>query len=231
MLVLKEGSRGSEVKRLQLLLNARSPSPHLRIDGDFGRATKQAVIAFQKAERLAVDGIVGAKTWAALGQAKVSQLIGEVTMCTAGEPWMEIAALEKGIQEDARPGHHDARILAYHQTTTLRATTDEVPWCSSFVNWVMTQAGYRGTNSALAKSWLVWGQAIITPRYGAIAVIKRRGARSDVATGSSTGYHVGFCIMATAAEIRLLGGNQGDAVRYSNFSLSAYSLEGCRWPL
>ena len=66
--------------------------------------------------------------------------------------------------------------------------------------------------------------------YGAITVIKKRGADSDVATGSSTGFHVGFLIEATRGRVRLLGGNQGDMVKLSNFYLTGYDVRGYRWP-
>jgi peptidoglycan hydrolase-like protein with peptidoglycan-binding domain len=36
------------------------------VDGDFGPATKAAVIAFQKSKGIDTDGIVGEKTWTAL---------------------------------------------------------------------------------------------------------------------------------------------------------------------
>ena len=39
------------------------------IDGDFGTATQKAVKDFQKANKLVVDGVVGAMTWAALKKA------------------------------------------------------------------------------------------------------------------------------------------------------------------
>jgi uncharacterized protein (TIGR02594 family) len=144
---------------------------------------------------------------------------------------MDIAVGELGIHENAAPGKHNARIVEYHKTTTLRATTDEVPWCSSFVNWVMKTAGHQGTNNALAASWLEWGASLTDPRTGAIVVIRLKGAnRPDRATGSSTGNHVGFFMSSTPTHIRLLGGNQGDQVRYSNFALQGYEIRGYRWP-
>lgn len=58
--VLKIGSKGENVKRLQLALN-------INVDGDFGPGTAAAVKEFQKANNLVDDGVVGAKTWEALG--------------------------------------------------------------------------------------------------------------------------------------------------------------------
>lgn len=63
---LSRGSTGPDVTRLQTLLlsNGFNPGP---IDGIFGSMTEAAVIAFQSARGLIVDGIVGVQTWTALG--------------------------------------------------------------------------------------------------------------------------------------------------------------------
>lgn len=150
---------------------------------------------------------------------------------------MAIAKAELGVHENSRPGQHNDRILGYQEASknligTAAALADETPWCSSFVNWVMAQAGYRGSEHALAASWLnwSWGVKLQSPRYGAIAVIRKKGATRDAATGSSTGNHVAFFVKATASYIRLLGGNQGDQVRYSSFNLGAYEIRGYLWP-
>lgn len=63
MKTLKIGSKGDEVVLLQKKLG-------IKADGDFGPATEKAVKEFQKKhakECGEADGIVGAKTWAALG--------------------------------------------------------------------------------------------------------------------------------------------------------------------
>lgn len=59
MTVLKKGSKGEDVKKLQTLLN-------LYPDGIFGPLTEEAVREFQKANGLTVDGIVGDNTWTRL---------------------------------------------------------------------------------------------------------------------------------------------------------------------
>jgi len=65
MPLLRVGSTGGAVRTLQAALNARGA--HLRVDGAFGGRTLGAVKDFQRHNRLAVDGIVGPKTWRALG--------------------------------------------------------------------------------------------------------------------------------------------------------------------
>jgi putative chitinase len=63
---LREESIGPEVVKLQERLKEVGFNPGL-IDGDFGPATKAAVIAFQKSEGLLADGIAGPRTLTALG--------------------------------------------------------------------------------------------------------------------------------------------------------------------
>jgi len=232
MALLKLGSRGQEVQQLQLILNSSLiPSPHLHADGDFGSKTNDALIRFQLLKGLPGDGVAGPLTMLALGQKTTpTPAPAPVPGPATGPKWMQIATAELGIHENAMPGMQNKRIIEYHSATTLKAQEDEVPWCSSFVNWAMKQAGFQGSGSALAKSWLTWGAAMTSPSLGAVTVIKRKGASSDQATGSSTGFHVAFYISSTASHIRLLGGNQGDSVKYSNFSLAAYDVKGYRWP-
>lgn len=62
--VLRQGSRGSEVQKLQQQLNARlTPPPQLAIDGTFGPLTNQAVLQYQKGVSITADGVVGKQTW------------------------------------------------------------------------------------------------------------------------------------------------------------------------
>lgn len=65
-ITLKYKSAGADVIYLQQRLAAKGYSVG-NIDGIFGTKTLEAVKAFQHDSGLVVDGIVGAKTWAALG--------------------------------------------------------------------------------------------------------------------------------------------------------------------
>jgi N-acetyl-anhydromuramyl-L-alanine amidase AmpD len=70
--VLRIGSYGWRVKRLQRMLRARDLFPEAaQIDGDFGEITEAAVKAFQEFADLEPDGIVGPLTWQALAAADV----------------------------------------------------------------------------------------------------------------------------------------------------------------
>lgn len=62
--VLRLGSQGIDVRRLQRQLNARLMPPwRIAADGVFGPNTCQAVVAYQKGVSIRSDGIVGAQTW------------------------------------------------------------------------------------------------------------------------------------------------------------------------
>lgn len=62
---LRNGSEGSQVEQVQARLNEIFEE-QLDVDGVFGDDTEEMVLAFQDDRGLAVDGIVGPATWAAL---------------------------------------------------------------------------------------------------------------------------------------------------------------------
>ena len=68
--VLSEGARGDSVRTIQYVLSVVSEFysniPRVAIDGIYGPATKNAVIAVQRMAGLPQDGIMGPQTWAAL---------------------------------------------------------------------------------------------------------------------------------------------------------------------
>ena len=144
--------------------------------------------------------------------------------------YLEIAEDEIGIKEVPGTGNHP-RILEYHATTTLgnwAKSKDSVPWCSSFVNWAVTNSGLKGTDNALARSWMTWGEPVDEPRLGDIVVIKRLARGRDRRTGSFGGYHVAFYVRRRRGRLRLLGGNQANSVKFSNYSLRRYEIKAVR---
>ncbi|WP_147803117.1 peptidoglycan recognition protein family protein [Alkalicoccus halolimnae] len=61
--LLKIGSKGGEVKRMQKILARNVQLSKYGADGIFGLETEKAVKEFQKQRKLTADGIVGVKTW------------------------------------------------------------------------------------------------------------------------------------------------------------------------
>lgn len=77
MQTLRKGSRGQDVHVLQGCLA-------LHVDGIFGSITEEAVKVFQSEKSLVADGIVGPKTWAALGYKHYRRTITKIILhCTA----------------------------------------------------------------------------------------------------------------------------------------------------
>ena len=135
--------------------------------------------------------------------------------------WLGIAEKEIGTKEI--PGEQDnPRIVEYAQATSLKASDDEVPWCSSLVNWCMMQAGITRTNSAAARSWSTWGRPLVGPAMGCVVVLSRP---PNPAHG-----HVAFCVGVVGTDrIALLGGNQNNQVSVATYPRSR--VVAYRWPL
>lgn len=69
--VLKNGGKNKAVESLQMLLighgyEMKNGNKVHGVDGDFGAATENAVRAYQRANGLEVDGVVGPNTWSKL---------------------------------------------------------------------------------------------------------------------------------------------------------------------
>jgi uncharacterized protein (TIGR02594 family) len=179
------------------------------------------------AGRTAMAGIVGG-TASALGGGKFAN--GAYTaafqhllnfeaprarLLNRAEDLLNIAKGELGVAEILGP-ENNPRVIEYHSTTSLAPKFDKTPWCSSFVNWVMDQAGVTGTNSAWALDWKTWGKGIDEPALGALAVF-----RHPDGTG-----HVGFVAGTTpSGMIRVLGGNQLDTVMYRDYNPNSPSMK------
>lgn len=125
--------------------------------------------------------------------------------------WFDIAMKELGTSETAGSGDNP-RIVEYLRSTSLAgnmAANDETPWCSAFVNFCVEQAGFAGTDSASARSWLHWGRPTEVPVTGCIAVFKR---------GDPPSGHVAFYVSESGGHIKVLGGNQGDKVCFAQYA-------------
>lgn len=140
-------------------------------------------------------------------------------MASPNKPrWLVVAEREVGVRETPGP-RSTPRVLEYHQATALHATDDAVPWCAAFVGWVLTQSNIPPTGQANARSYLAWGVPCgVLP--GAVVVLKRGTSRWQG--------HVGFVVGSDAMRVRVLGGNQGDAVSVLWFPRA--KVLGCRWP-
>lgn len=106
MTTIKKGSRGNDVIALQKKLN-------LIADGIFGSITDEAVRDFQRSHNLAVDGIVGPKTWAALGIGSLpnTRRIDKIILHCSATPEGEDFSVEAIRQIHLKRGFTD---IGYH---------------------------------------------------------------------------------------------------------------------
>jgi uncharacterized protein (TIGR02594 family) len=164
---------------------------------------------------LDVDGIYGIMTHTAIVNFGVDFLREELEMHYPRDtlsfvdeiPYIATAKSELGIKEWNTGDNPE--VTKYHDSVNDLHWGDNVPWCASFVTWVMKKNGYSVPRySARAKSWLEFGRSAGIPAYGAIAVKSRRG-----------GGHVCFVVGATndGKYLYCLGGNQHDEVCISKY--------------
>jgi uncharacterized protein (TIGR02594 family) len=129
-------------------------------------------------------------------------------------PWMQIARSKLGIHEIPGPGA-EAFIVECLKSTTLPAPynrTDATAWCAAFLNRILQLGGIKTINSARARDWLEWGREPTDDEFGpGVVVILERGEDSG---------HVGFLEDWDDTRVKLLGGNQGDAVSEAWFPMT-----------
>lgn len=120
-MILKKGMSGLHVQGLQHLL-------HIYPDGKFGPLTEEAVKEFQTAHGLTADGIVGAKTWAALKSAedgvfkKSTRVINEIIVHCSATPEGKDYTLDTIRQWHRQRGFSD---IGYHYVIHPDGTVEE----------------------------------------------------------------------------------------------------------
>jgi len=143
-------------------------------------------------------------------------------------PWYVKAReeLTKGVKESGAPPNSE--VLKYFKSTGYK-TQKEDPWCGAFIAWCLEHSGsekaaksVKKATAARAASWKTWGDAEVpigahekgAVPIGAVVVLKPRSKTSD------TSGHVAFFVEQDAKIISLLGGNQSDSVKISEYPRS-----------
>ena len=121
------------------------------------------------------------------------------------DPALLIALKEYGTKETEGPDNNPEVLKYFHEAGFFEIDDESVSWCSAFVNWCQLKAGRGGTASLAARSWLHWGEKVMYPQLGDIAVFWR------VSPTSWQG-HVGFYIKHNGTNVWVLGGNQSNQV-------------------
>ena len=218
------GATGPAVVLLQKELKERGFDPG-GVDGSFGPATSAAVRAFQRANQLDVDGVVGGSTWEALGY----QLGGDSRDVNAGDRGAHTQP--GGGRRDGPPppvpGRDDPdlreRIMAHARGELGRKEAGwnggdakkyqeyfgrgREPWCADFVSWVYTQAGLPMNNpyvpSIVAQLKKAGRWRTSSPRPGDMVIFDW--------DGDGVGDHIGIVAEALPnGRVRTIEGNTGD---------------------
>lgn len=160
-----------------------------------------------------VDGIVGQLTVSALS----SYFLPGDTRIPA---WMSWAQNELGVSE-IYGDRENPRIVHYHSFTSYGAKSDEVAWCSSFVNAGLVEgAGIKGTNDAGAASFKQYGAPSTPDKFGSIVLFK---------TNTGSRRHVAFSAGVFKGYVFRLGGNQANSVNVQVVPVEL--VTECRYPI
>ncbi len=124
-MLLKSGSKGEDVKKLQEKLG-------LTADGDFGLKTETAVKAFQTKNGLTPDGVVGPKTW--------ETIMGKNFIVDTPQ----VAPQVGGLNLDKLKGHIPDAVISQIPETAAKFKIDTPLKLAHFLAQVMGETG--GTN-------------------------------------------------------------------------------------
>ena len=135
----------------------------------------------------------------------------------------QIAARFMGLRETPGVVSNPA-VVAMLKLDSPWVDDDETAWCSAFVNYVAWLLECHRSKSLSARSWLNIGSPVTDfskAWQGFHVVILSRGPGQQPGPHvlKAPG-HVGFFAGWDASDVRLLGGNQGDAVSIAAFPKS-----------
>lgn len=202
--------------QIQRALASRGYDPG-PLDGVRGRKTIAAINAFQRANGLAVDGLVGDRTAASLFGAERADLQA------AAVPWLTEAQRLIGVREDVSAASNPL-LIGWGREIDCHYTNDETPWCGLFVgHCIASQLPSEAlpTNPLGARQWQKFGRRC-DPQAGAVMVFWR------VSRADGRG-HVGFYVAEDAHGFyHIVGGNQSDAVNVSRVPKGRFL--DARWP-
>lgn len=208
------------VLEIQQALHAKGfdPGGH---DGIMGARTRAAIKAFQRANGLVADGIVGPITTAKLFTTFKPDP-KEAAPISVELPWYAEAWRLQGVTEVGGEGNNQM-ILGWAKNLDIPYSEDETPWCGLFVaHCVGSQLPDEPLPTAPlgARNWRRFGNRA-SPQPGAILVFWRESIDSFKG-------HVGFYAGEDGTHYHVLGGNQKDMVCVTRVPIAR--LLDVRWP-
>lgn len=129
-----------------------------------------------------------------------------------------IEELNNGVKETGA----NPRILEYFRSVGMSETSDrQESWCAAFMYWCFKKANLEGIKSARARDWASLGADANPPMRGDVVVFARGG-------GDDKG-HVGFVVDLSADKVKVLAGNQGNAVSEAWLPKDGTTANGTRY--
>lgn len=190
------------------------------ISGSFGARSRAALTKFQEDRRLRVTGVADAPTVASLrlrppGESKPVPAAPVERM----PPWMAEMYRKKGLHETG----DNSELSAWLRIGKFLGNPAKLPWCgdaieSAIVKTLPTEP--VPDNPFWAQGWAKFGAKAPPGAVGSIGVIR----------WSAKAGHVGVVAEydARRQRVKLLGGNQSNAITLSWFPLTKFI--GFRWP-
>lgn len=217
------GDIGADVEQLQKALLAKGFDPK-GLDWEIGKCTRDAMVAFQRANGLLDDGRFNELSCTAIDGAAAAlpkAPPGAITPTLSKmPPWLIRADGLVGTLE--APGDRDNLVIlawaaACGGNIARTYKHDATPWCKMFTEYCLLSTGFKGVDSLWALDNRNVGTVLKGPAVGAIATKTRDG-----------GGHTFFVKGRTAAGVLVgVGGNQSDAVCNANFDPASLKYN---WP-
>jgi len=138
-------------------------------------------------------------------------------------PWLTLARSYLGTKEVPGRGSNGT-IDGFFRDAGYPGYRDETSWCAAFVGAVLARSGYPRLADLTARSGRYYGQKLDGPKIGCVVVFWRESPTSWKG-------HIGFVtgIDWDKKTLRVLGGNQNDAVTEATFAMSR--VLAYRWPV
>lgn len=129
------------------------------------------------------------------------------------------------------------KIIEYHKIGSGIKGTHNVPWCSSFVSWILVKCGILNLGDSSSLKLKNKLHKLNEYLYGSIVVFKRYSINGDEIEGGHIGFFCGFS--NDNKKIICLGGNQNNELKQSYYNLNKKTsigggyleIEGFYWPI
>lgn len=142
------------------------------------------------------------------------QLPGQDKQSSVNDTVLSVAQNYLGLSETK----DRATLASFIKKGTGKVVDPQVrAWCADFANAVLSESGASGTGSSAARSFLNYGTETKDPQKGDIAVLWRGSKNSEL---GHVGFVDGFTTHDGEKYVRILAGNQNNAVSISEFPVS-----------